>query len=117
MATLDEAQRCPRCNQPGKQVATQPVAGGGKVVVMECVNENDPQYGPSVVEGRKLSGERFFFQVRADGTIPDPEINPQKAFPAETNAVFGSDDEFEAVREAMRASQEQMMKPGGGETR
>lgn len=117
MATLDEAQRCPRCNQPGKKIKEQPVDGGGKVVVMECINDQDPVYGPTVIEGNRLSGERFFFQVRADGTIPDPNPYEEKAFPAQPNQVFGTEDEFEQVRQAMRASQEQMMRPEGGETR
>lgn len=117
MATLDEASRCPRCNQPGKKISEKPVDGGGKVVVMECVNDQDQIYGPTVIEGQRLSGERFFFQVRADGTIPDPNPHDEKAFPEQSNQVFGSEDDFEQVRAAMRASQEQMMKPGGGETR
>jgi hypothetical protein len=114
LATLDEAQRCPRCNNPGKKIAERPVAnsGGHKVIIMECVTEGCV-YGPD--KNLRLTGERYFFQVRPDGTIPDPEDNPQKAFPKENNAVFGSDDEFEQVRETMRRAQEQMMRPGGGE--
>lgn len=89
-----------------------PDQAGGKVIVLECQNPQDQQWGPS----NDQPGERYVVQVRADGTIPDPEVNPQKAFPESNNTVFGTDDDFEQVREAMRAQQQQMSKPEGGET-
>lgn len=107
MASWDEASRCPRCFASGKEVGKQKDGGGGKVIILECHND-ECAWGET--------HERFLVQVRADGTIPDPEPTGQKAFPAQDNAVFGSNDDFEQVREALRASNQQMERPGGGET-
>lgn len=106
MASWDEAKRCPRCNKPGAEAGQKSDGGGGKLKFLECQNDQCVWFE-----------EKWVVQVRADGTIPDPsESAGQRAFPPQDNAVFGSDDQFEQVREALRASQNQMQKPGGGET-
>jgi hypothetical protein len=108
MASWEEARRCPRCGTAGVEVGQQSDGGGGKIKVLECHNEAC-SWGET--------HERFMVQIRHDGTIPDPEESAgQRAFPAASNAVFGSDAEFEAVREALRAQNNQMGKPEGGET-
>lgn len=116
MASWDEARLCPKCKQPGKEINRMPDGAGGQVVVLECANPADQIWGPYMEGERQMPGERYVVQVRSDGTIPDPEANPDKAFPAQANAVFGRDSDFEKVRDAMRAQQEQMSRPEGGET-
>ena len=58
--TLEEAGRCPKCKQPGKAVTAQPRGEAGTVYVYQCENERC-----------RWNLERWFVQVRADGSIPD----------------------------------------------
>lgn len=114
MASWEEARKCPRCNQPGKQLIERPDGAGGKVIILECQNEDDKAWGPSPAEG--FPGERYVVQVRADGTIPDPQTSSEgKVFSGAKG--FGTEEDFEALRDALRRSNEQMTKPEGGETR
>lgn len=83
--------------------------GGGKLIVLACEN-------PKCTWGE--TQERFIVQVRPDGTIPDPETNPQRVFPhTEIGKRMRDDvDEFEHIRQALRAQNEQTKRPEGGET-
>lgn len=71
--TLEEARRCPRCEQPGNRVgvnvAKAPgVSRGTKIETYECVNERC-EYGP-ITQPVKMNGQRWAVQINPDGTIP-----------------------------------------------
>jgi hypothetical protein len=81
--TYEEAQRCPRCSQPGKFVKAVPINNvgvqrGTKVETYECVNERC-EYGPSdhPVLGRQ-EGQRWGIQVNPDGSIPQKGTRDQQ---------------------------------------
>lgn len=81
--TYEEAQRCPRCAQPGRFVHKVPINAPGvprgtKVETYECANERC-EYGPYDVPGLgKQPGERWAVQVNPDGTIPPKGTRDQQ---------------------------------------
>jgi len=60
--TFEEACRCWRCGQPGKEVARKKAAERhqGYVAVIECITKLCHNFA-----------ERWIVQIRPDGTIPD----------------------------------------------
>lgn len=80
----EEAQRCPRCQNPGKFVGKTPISvpgvqRGTKVETYECVNtrcEYGPQEHPIL---GKQSGERWAIQVNPDGSIPPRGVRDNQA--------------------------------------
>jgi len=79
--TFEEASRCPGCQTPGKEVATQRPQGtprGTKIHVFSCENARCPD-----------EGERWMVQTNPDGTIPTFQKGP-KAFerPRESTAIM-----------------------------
>jgi hypothetical protein len=61
MATFEEAQRCPRCDKPGRDQGGRPGRRRGvKVHTIVCETELCPWYNTT-----------WLIQVNEDGTIPD----------------------------------------------
>lgn len=65
MATLDEASRCPKCDQPGDHSSSESRPDGSIVRTYYCRNERCRWYNTP-----------WIVQVKADGTIP--ERKPQE---------------------------------------
>lgn len=69
--TIDEARRCPKCQELGKKTGEAPgTARGSKELTFTCENERCIWNGQTC---RVVT-------VRADGSIPDPIINRTKMF-------------------------------------
>lgn len=69
--TFDEARRCPKCKELGKDTGSQKASGGSTVHKILCMNDRCKWFGTTYV-----------VQVNADGTIPPPNLHRDKAFPA-----------------------------------
>jgi hypothetical protein len=62
---FEEAKRCPKCKQPGEEVAeSKAPSGDGVLKFFRCENTRCPEVG-----------ERWVVQIRADGTVPSPTDN------------------------------------------
>ncbi len=61
MATLEEAQKCPKCKEAGEIRIDRKVAAG-RLLSIYCNNERCSWYNTP-----------WNVSVRADGTIPDPQ--------------------------------------------
>lgn len=58
--TLEEASRCPKCQEPGKHVATKPLtSSSGKLLMFLCENKRCKWYSTE-----------WPVQVNSNGTIP-----------------------------------------------
>ena len=75
-ADWEEARRCPKCNQPGEEVAERrlPERHQGKVVTLACASRLCIQFG-----------DRWIVQVKPDGTIPKRKAGTLKSFPDMTD--------------------------------
>jgi hypothetical protein len=73
--TYEDAKRCPKCNEPGlktsEKSAGRNAAHGTRVHTFECRNNRC-----------KWFNEFWVVQVNPDGTVPPPNTNRQKSFPA-----------------------------------
>ncbi len=71
--TMEEARRCPRCEQPGTPAGTRPAPERwmGTLHVFKCENNRCIRF-----EGT------WIVQVRPDGTIPAPSEHREKNFPS-----------------------------------
>lgn len=68
--TLEEASRCPKCQNPGRiQGERQLTAGLGKLKVFVCENTRCQWYTTT-----------WTVQVTSSGTIPPPSTSRQKQF-------------------------------------
>lgn len=69
--TIDEARRCPKCQEPGQETHVKRLPRGTREITYHCRNERCKWNNEvcSVVT------------VRADGSIPEPTTNRQKFFP------------------------------------
>lgn len=108
-STYEAAKRCPKCQEPGKLVQEKLVQSpdarpGTKIHVINCETESCVWYGTS-----------YFVQVNPDGSVPPPRKNQDKLFPMDAYRT-PTDDDARLVRETLRGHNEQMTKPGGGET-
>lgn len=76
-ATLEEAKRCFKCDQPGLEISDMPARERhqGRVKIMECQNPLCLNTGPN---------GRWIIQVRPDGTIPKQRPSNLRSFPALT---------------------------------
>lgn len=76
MTTLEEARRCPRCNELGEHVEKEDrylrsgTARGSKITNFYCRNSRCKWFNTS-----------WTVQVRPDGTIPDALLYRDKKFP------------------------------------
>lgn len=96
--TFEEASRCPKCDQPGKEVTVKPGSRRGVMVhVIECATQLCKWYG-----------ERWFVQVNEDGTIPKAysQVGP-KAYPKV------SDESITRINEALERQLDVEKRPGG----
>lgn len=71
MATLEEATRCPKCDEPGAKTETRPADRGGKIYTYECRNERCRWFGDG----------GWIVQVNPDGTIPERKKGPKEFSP------------------------------------
>jgi hypothetical protein len=69
---LEEAKRCPKCQQPGAENGSKPAAERhmGRLQMFKCLNNRCSRF-----EGI------WVVQIRPDGTIPTPSENREKNFP------------------------------------
>lgn len=69
--TIDEARRCPKCNELGEKTKEEILARGrGKELTFTCQNERC----------RWFEQTCSVVTVRPDGSIPDPNLNRTKHF-------------------------------------
>lgn len=102
-STLEDARRCPTCEQPGKLINRRPVRTEGiprgtVAELNECRNDRCPDYLPPqvVANGDRMppSRNRWLVQVNPDGSVP----------PKGTGAV--SDKAFEPMGENSMVAQQ-----------
>jgi hypothetical protein len=106
MVTLEEASRCPKCNQPGVEVSRtrvvpkrgvfgQAETSGGQLVTFQCQTKLCRWFGDIC----------RVVQIRPDGTVPEPDmrINKAKEYPKLNNP-----DAERMVRDAERLLEEQL---------
>ena len=85
--TLEEAKRCPKCEQPGEQTNVLPAQKdqmrGTQNYEFQCRNERCKWYE-----------EKYYVTLRPDGTIPDPyssrnqtRLYPKRDFSREKDIV------------------------------
>lgn len=72
--TLEEAKRCPKCNEPGEETGSKPLrtseTRGARLLDVFCRNSRCSWYNTPWV-----------IQVNPDGTVPPPNMNREKRFP------------------------------------
>lgn len=68
--TYEEAKRCPKCEQPGQEIGTKPMRGGGHIKTIICHNSRCNWHDTT-----------WIVQVNADGSIPEPTLDREKSFP------------------------------------
>jgi hypothetical protein len=96
--TFEEARRCPKCQQPGRDQGFRTQRNGSKIHTIACHN------------GRCVwNNTTWIVQVNADGSIPEPTLDRDKSFP---KLPERSD---EAMRNQFDRLYEQTL--NGGETR
>lgn len=68
--TIDEARRCPKCEEPGEETRVERLRRGARELTFTCRNERCKWFNQtcSVVT------------VHADGSIPAPNTNRRKEF-------------------------------------
>lgn len=68
--TFEEAKRCPRCEEPGRDTGrTQRGPHGSTLRIIECVNPRCRWFNTT-----------YIIQTNADGTIPEPTLTRDKSF-------------------------------------
>lgn len=68
--TIDEARRCPKCQELGEKTSEQRSRGGSSEIAFTCQNERCVWHG-SVCR---------VVTVRPDGSIPEPKAHRPKQF-------------------------------------
>lgn len=69
--TYDEARRCPKCTELGRDESEKPGPHGSKLHIIRCLNQRCAWYDTTYV-----------VQVNPDGTVPEANTNRPKNFPA-----------------------------------
>ena len=67
MATLEDAIRCPKCQENGKEVKRTPGPKGSRIYVFHCQKETCKWFGTG-----------WTVQVKADGTVPERQKGPKQ---------------------------------------
>ena len=96
--TLDEARRCPKCEQPGVENNRRPIRGGGTSIEFGCRNERCRWYNQP----------GWIVDVRPDGTLPNPDRHRSKAFPKMPDLTA-------RMQESVDRQIERELGPGGAE--
>lgn len=97
MATLEEARKCPKCDQPGKEESRRPAGRGqGDLVTFICQTTLCMWFG----------GVCRVVQIRPDGSIPDPSPRTKQYPTLPTTNATRAIDQLNQLLEAQR-------KPGG----
>ena len=68
--TYDQARRCPKCNELGKEVGRRAGPRGSTFHTIRCENDRC-----------SWSGTTYLVQVMADGSVAEPTTDRQKSFP------------------------------------
>lgn len=89
--TFEEARRCPKCAEPGSGVGSVAAPNGGKIHTFMCKNSRC-----------RWCDTTYVVQVNADGSIPEPNINRAKAFPALPNR---NQEEIDRANQALLNNQ------------
>jgi hypothetical protein len=108
--TFEEAKKCPKCDNVGKEVGSRPAkTGRGKrctLHVIECVTELCRWYG-----------ERYVVQVNEDGSIPDAYSGAlgSKQFPRiSQESISRIEDNVRRQLEAEQTKGAEVNNPRGG---
>jgi len=94
--SYEEAKRCPKCQNPGREVSSRRRRDGSELKTIACGNARCSWFDTTYV-----------VQINADGTIPEPTLDRDKSFPA-------LPDRTDAVQAQMQRLYEQTLR--GGET-
>jgi hypothetical protein len=95
----EKARRCPKCDQPGKDIANRAGPHGSRIHTIMCMNENRCSW----------SGTTYIIQIMSDGTVAEPTLKRDKSFPK-------VEDKTEAVQVNLQRLYEQTITKGS-ETR
>jgi hypothetical protein len=100
MPTLEEAQRCPKCDKPGEidGTGTQIPGSRNKRLYIFCRNELCRWYDTSWV-----------VDVKPDGSVPEPQIHRNPTFYQDPSA----DRLAREIEERLAAERDASLKPGG----
>jgi hypothetical protein len=102
MASYEDAQRCPKCDQPGEEGKREPIlgSGGDSAVHIWCRNERCEWFNTP-----------WFVTIKADGTVPDPvdHTNDLKLY----QGFEFHDEEAAAIIKNLESLNEISTKPGG----
>lgn len=97
--TLNEARRCPKCEEPGEETGKRPlerrqgVTRGAMLHEFKCRNKRC-----------KWFDTPFFVQINPDGTVPPPQVR-QKQFHALPDDGGRTVENLEALLNATRQDQ------------
>lgn len=99
--TYEEARRCPKCKEPGEEVADTPaptgrgVTRGARLKHIQCRNTRCKWY----------NGAPYLVQTNPDGTVPPPNLHREKQF-RERPDDHGQT--AEALEQMLKAQQESL---------
>jgi hypothetical protein len=96
--TLDEARRCPKCQEQGMFVASRPAHGarpGTKLDSFRCDNERCKWYGEIC----------RIIQINPDGSIPQAIMKRDKQFPAVPDRTERVNEQLAAQLKAQLAKE------------
>jgi hypothetical protein len=99
MTTLEQASRCPKCDQPGRFMGDRSLeVGQGKLKMFQCENARCRWFNT-----------QWPVQVSSNGTVPMTLVRPKQ---------FGAlPDDGGRTLSAMESVHKASMEPGGGEVR
>jgi hypothetical protein len=98
--TYEKARRCPKCDQPGKDIGSKAGPHGSAIHTIMCMNEGRCSW----------SGTTYLVQVMSDGTVAEPTLSRDKSFPKLPT------DREEAINANLQRLYQQTRTPGS-ETR
>lgn len=84
----EDANRCPTCNQSGKEVSKRPAPDyNGSLITLACQSSLCPD-----------TSMLWYVQVRADGSIPDAQDHTGKV---ELSPEFRNEELAQQIRDAI----------------
>jgi hypothetical protein len=93
--TWAEASRCPKCATAGKVIHVNSRRDGSKLNTLLCENERCMWYSTT-----------WIVQVRADGSIPTPEVRPR------SRIVLPDQSTIDAIQLNAQRTHDASLKPG-----
>lgn len=120
-STLEEATRCPKCQQPGEVVSTKEaprdhgLPAGTKYLTVYCRNTDTPTFSSSfspLSPGArcKWADTCWIVQVNPDGSVPPPQDHSKT--PKNYVGFEGHDEEAQRVLNALTWEEQAQRKPG-----